>query len=55
MQLRDLMVSLEAGNTVEQLCISNELKDEAFLPILVESSSGKSPKGGKKANNQRKS
>ncbi|XP_024461472.1 BRAP2 RING ZnF UBP domain-containing protein 2 isoform X3 [Populus trichocarpa] len=54
-QLRDLMVSLEAGNTVEQLCISNELKDEAFLPILVESSSGKSPKGGKKANNQRKS
>ncbi|KAG6767117.1 hypothetical protein POTOM_028296 [Populus tomentosa] len=54
-QLRDLMVSLEAGNTVEQLCISNELKDEAFLPILVESSSGKSSKGGKKANNQRKS
>ncbi|XP_011011849.1 PREDICTED: BRCA1-associated protein-like [Populus euphratica] len=54
-QLRDLMVSLEAGNMVEQLCISNELKDEAFLPILVESSPGKSPKGGKKANNQRKS
>ncbi|KAG6768232.1 hypothetical protein POTOM_027129 [Populus tomentosa] len=53
-QLRDLMVSLEAGNTVEHLCISNELKDEAFLPILVESSSGKSSKGGKKANNQRK-
>ncbi|KAJ6353335.1 hypothetical protein OIU76_002368 [Salix suchowensis] len=54
-QLRDLMVSLEAGKTVEQPSVPNEFKDETVLPISVESSSGRSPKGSKKANNPRKS
>jgi hypothetical protein len=55
-QLRDLMMSLEAGKKVEQqLSIPNELKDGTVLPISVESSSGKGPKGRKKANNPRES
>ncbi|CAK7334205.1 unnamed protein product, partial [Dovyalis caffra] len=54
-QLRDLMVSLEAGKMAEQLSESDKLKDGTVLPISVGSSSGKSPKGSKKANNRRKS
>ena len=50
------MMSLEAGKIVEQqLSIPNELKDGTVLPISVESSSGKGPKGRKKADNPRES
>ncbi|KAJ8774281.1 hypothetical protein K2173_009712 [Erythroxylum novogranatense] len=48
-QLRDLMVYLEAGKTVEQLSISDGIKDATILPVPVESSSG-----SKKSNNRRK-
>ncbi|KAG8656210.1 hypothetical protein MANES_04G106600v8 [Manihot esculenta] len=54
-QLRDLMVYLEAGRTMEQVSISNEIKDGTVLPISVESSSGAKTKGARKANNRRKS
>ncbi|KAJ6929800.1 BRAP2 RING ZnF UBP domain-containing protein 2-like isoform X1 [Populus alba x Populus x berolinensis] len=55
-QLRDLMMSLEAGKIVEQqLSIPDEVKDGTVLPISVESSSGKGPKGRKKADNPRES
>lgn len=38
-QLRDLMVSSEAGKTVEQLPTANEIKDGTVLPIPISSSS----------------
>ncbi|KAJ9189959.1 hypothetical protein P3X46_001203 [Hevea brasiliensis] len=54
-QLRDLMVYLEAGRTMEQVSTSNEIKDGTVLPISVESSSGTNSKSARKANNRRKS
>ena len=45
------MVYLEAGKTMEQLSISDEIKDGTVLPIPVESSS----KSVSKANNNRRS
>ncbi|KDP37015.1 hypothetical protein JCGZ_06071 [Jatropha curcas] len=54
-QLRDLMMYLEAGRTMEQVSISNEIKDGTVLPMSVESSSGISSKGTRKANSRRKS
>lgn len=49
------MVYLEAGRTMEQVSISNEIKDGTVLPVSVESSSGTKTKGARKANNRRKS
>ncbi|KAL5574509.1 hypothetical protein UlMin_016208 [Ulmus minor] len=49
-QLRDLMVYLEAGKTMEQLSVSNEVKDGTVVPLPIESSSSRnSSKGGSKA------
>ncbi|WCJ40438.1 zinc finger (C3HC4-type RING finger) family protein [Euphorbia peplus] len=53
-QLRDLMVYLEAGRTMEQVPVSNEIKDGTVLPISIDSSSGNNSKGGRKATNRRK-
>ncbi|XP_024036323.1 BRCA1-associated protein isoform X2 [Citrus clementina] len=48
-QLRDLMVYLEAEKTLQQLSISNEIKDGTVLPMSVESSTSTGTKGkGKK-------
>lgn len=44
-QLRDLMVYLEAGKAMEQLSVSDEIKDGTVLPIPLESSSGNGLKG----------
>ncbi|KAF3450932.1 hypothetical protein FNV43_RR07021 [Rhamnella rubrinervis] len=54
-QLRDLMVYLEPGKTMEQLSISDEIKDGTVLPIAMESSYGNGSKGSSKANNKRSS
>lgn len=54
LQLRDLMVYLESGKTMEQLSISDEIKDVIVLPISMASSSTNSSKGGLKANNSRR-
>lgn len=49
LQLRDLMACLEAEKSLEQLSISNELKDGTVLPKSVESSASNGTKGkGKK-------
>ncbi|KAJ4851528.1 BRAP2 RING ZnF UBP domain-containing protein 2 [Turnera subulata] len=53
-QLRDLMVCLEAGNAMEQMSISDEIKDGAVVSLPVESSSGSIPRGNKKSNNRKK-
>lgn len=50
LQLRDLMVYLEAGKTMEQLSVSNDIKDGTVLPIPKESSS----KRVSKTNNNRR-
>ncbi|KAH9715547.1 BRAP2 RING ZnF UBP domain-containing protein 2 [Citrus sinensis] len=48
-QLRDLMAYLEAEKTLQQLSISNEIKDGTVLPMSVESSTSTGTKGkGKK-------
>ncbi|KAF5466813.1 hypothetical protein F2P56_016708 [Juglans regia] len=55
-QLRDLMVFLEAGKTMEELSLSSEIKDGTVLPIpMEETSSSSSTNEGKKVNNSRKS
>ncbi|XP_022714761.1 BRCA1-associated protein-like isoform X2 [Durio zibethinus] len=46
-QLRDLMAQLEAGQTVEQLSISNEINDSTVLPISAEHSLVKEEKDPK--------
>ncbi|GLU22009.1 hypothetical protein SLE2022_381120 [Rubroshorea leprosula] len=38
-QLKDLMATLEAGNAVEHMSISDEIKDATALPVSPESSS----------------
>lgn len=49
LQLRDLMAYLEAEKTLQQLSISNEIKDGTVLPMSVESSTSTGTKGkGKK-------
>ncbi|PON34697.1 BRCA1-associated [Trema orientale] len=49
-QLRDLMVYLEAGKTMEQLSMSDEIKDGTLLPKPIESPS----KSVSNANNNRR-
>lgn len=55
-QLRDLMAYLEAEKTVEQLSISNEIKDGTVLPMSVDSSTsnGTNVGKGKKSSNSRR-
>ncbi|XP_059459018.1 BRAP2 RING ZnF UBP domain-containing protein 2 [Corylus avellana] len=45
-QLRVLMVFLEAGKTMEDLSLSNEIKDGTVLPTEIESSSSNGTKVG---------
>ncbi|GAV70916.1 zf-UBP domain-containing protein/BRAP2 domain-containing protein/zf-RING_2 domain-containing protein [Cephalotus follicularis] len=51
-QIQGLMLYLEAGKTVEQSLISNNIKDGTVLPISMDSSSSNEPKAGKKVNNR---
>ncbi|KAF5739052.1 BRCA1-associated protein [Tripterygium wilfordii] len=54
-QLRDLMLHLEAGKTMEQMSISDEIKDgTTVLPISKESSSVTGDKGSKKVSSRRR-
>ncbi|KAJ0007690.1 hypothetical protein Pint_30256 [Pistacia integerrima] len=46
-QLAQLMADLEAEKTLEQLSISNEIKDGTALPVSVESSTSNGAKVGK--------
>ncbi|KAF3947181.1 hypothetical protein ACB098_05G074800 [Castanea mollissima] len=54
-QLRDLMVHLEAGQTMEELSLSDEVKDGTVLPIAIESSSSNESKGARNVNNKGRS
>lgn len=47
LQLAQLMADLEAEKTLEQLSISNEIKDGTVLPISFESSTSNCAKVGK--------
>lgn len=51
-QLGDLMVHLEAGKTMEELSLSDEVKDGTVLPISIEASSSNDTKGGRKVNDE---
>jgi BRCA1-associated protein len=52
LQLSDLMVHLEAGKTMEELSLSDEVKDGTVLPISIEASSSNDTKGGRKVNDE---
>ncbi|KAF7843217.1 BRCA1-associated protein [Senna tora] len=52
-QLRNLMVCLENGETVEQLSESNEIKDGTVIPLSTESSSTSASEQGTKPTNKR--
>jgi BRCA1-associated protein len=46
------MVHLEAGKTLEELSLSDEVKDGTVLPISIEASSSNDTKGGRKVNDE---
>lgn len=48
MQLRELMVCLETGDTVEELPKVDETKDSSVLPVLEESTLRSSDEGDKR-------
>ena len=49
------MVHLEAGQTMEELSLSDEVKDGTVLPIETESSSSNESKGSRNVNNRGRS
>lgn len=49
------MVYLESEKSMEQLSMSNEIKDGTVLSIPMESSSRNGSKGGSKGSNRRRS
>lgn len=48
MQLRELMVCLETGDTVKELPKVDETKDSSVLPVLEESTLRSSDEGDKR-------
>lgn len=54
-QLRDLMVHLEAGQSMEELSLSDQVMDGTVLPIAIESSSSNESKGARNVNNRGRS